>query len=214
MSELADALRRAGVAEVDESTRRRAEYSSDASNYRVVPAAVAYPRDGAEVAAALDVCRGFGVALTMRGGGTSIAGNAIGPGLVLDTSRYLTQLRVDPETETAEVEPGVILDDLQRAAAPHGLRFGPDPSTHSRATLGGMIGNNACGSRALERGRGAGAGALRDRDGNVVAAVNVAGPIGLFTRDTINETVLPALARIAHPPVDLPPMIGGSRLRR
>ncbi|HEX2307189.1 MAG TPA: FAD-linked oxidase C-terminal domain-containing protein [Jatrophihabitantaceae bacterium] len=154
MTELVAALRRAGVAEVDDSARRRAEYSSDASNYRVVPVAVAFPRDADEVAAALDVCRSLGMPLTMRGAGTSIVGNAVGTGLVLDTSVHLTEIReLDPEAATAVVEPGVVLDRLQAAAAPYGLRFGPDPSSHSRATLGGMIGNNACGSRALAYGR-------------------------------------------------------------
>jgi FAD/FMN-containing dehydrogenase/Fe-S oxidoreductase len=90
----------------------------------------------------------------MRGGGTSIAGNAVGPGLVVDTSRHLNAVeRIDPEARTAIVEPGLVLSNLQRAAAPYGLRFGPDPSTHNRATIGGMIGNNACGSRALGYGR-------------------------------------------------------------
>ncbi|MEV5410206.1 FAD-binding and (Fe-S)-binding domain-containing protein [Thermopolyspora sp. NPDC052614] len=136
------------------SARRRAEYSTDASLYRVPPAAVAFPRDAGEVAAALEVCRAAGVPLTARGAGTSIAGNAVGPGLVLDFSRHMGAVReVDPERRTALVEPGAILDALQRAAAPYGLRFGPDPSTHGRCTIGGMIGNNACGSRALAYGR-------------------------------------------------------------
>ncbi|GGM60837.1 oxidoreductase [Thermopolyspora flexuosa] len=152
--ELARALRAAGVREVDVSARRRAEYSSDASLYRVPPAAVAFPRDAEEVAAALRVCREAGVPLTARGAGTSIAGNAVGPGLVLDFSRHMNAVRsVDPETRTAVVEPGAVLGTLQRAAAPYGLRFGPDPSTHARCTIGGMIGNNACGSRALAYGR-------------------------------------------------------------
>ncbi|HEX4224831.1 MAG TPA: FAD-linked oxidase C-terminal domain-containing protein [Pseudonocardiaceae bacterium] len=153
-SALLTELRAAGLSEVDISTRRRAEYSSDASLYRVVPTAVAFPRSTDEVLAALSACRTLGVPLTARGAGTSIAGNAVGAGLVLDFSRHLDRITaLDPEAETATVQPGVILDDLQRAAAPHGLRFGPDPSTHSRATLGGMIGNNACGSRALGYGR-------------------------------------------------------------
>ena len=153
-STLLAGLRAAGLSEVDTSARRRAEYSSDASLYRVVPTAVAFPRSTDEVIAALSVCRTLGVPLTARGAGTSIAGNSVGTGLVLDFSRHLNQItELDPEAETAVVQPGVILDDLQRAAAPHGLRFGPDPSTHSRATLGGMIGNNACGSRALGYGR-------------------------------------------------------------
>ena len=151
---LAAALRRAGVGEVDASTRRRAEYSTDASNYRVVPQAVAFPRHRDEVAAALSVCRELGVPLIARGAGTSIAGNAIGTGLVLDFSRHLNRVRsVDPEARTAVAEPGAILDAVTAAAAPHGLRFGPDPSTHARATVGGSLGNNACGSRALAYGR-------------------------------------------------------------
>ncbi|HYK66681.1 MAG TPA: FAD-binding oxidoreductase, partial [Streptosporangiaceae bacterium] len=147
-------LRSRGVSEVDTAPRRLAEYSSDASLYRVLPAAVAFPRSPEEIAVILRTCRDHRVALTMRGAGTSIAGNAVGPGVVLDVSRYLTRIiAVDPDARTAVVEPGVILDDLQRVAARHGLRFGPDPSTHSRCTLGGMIGNNACGSRALGYGR-------------------------------------------------------------
>ncbi len=151
---LAAALRRAGIADVDASVRRRAEYSSDASLYRVVPAAVAYPRAPDEIEAARDVCARLGVPIVARGAGTSIAGNAIGTGLVLDTSRHLRRIvAVDPDARTAVVEPGVVLDDLQRAARPFGLRFGPDPSTHDRCTIGGMIGNNACGAMALGYGR-------------------------------------------------------------
>ncbi|MGB1225442.1 MAG: FAD-binding oxidoreductase, partial [Mycobacterium sp.] len=148
------ALRRAGVAEVDASTRRRAEYSSDASLYRVMPDVVAFPREPDEIGAIIEVGRALEIPLTARGAGTSIAGNAVGPGVVLDCSRHLDRiLGIDPGSATAIVQPGVILDDLQGAAAPHGLRFGPDPSTHSRCTIGGMIGNNACGSRALGYGR-------------------------------------------------------------
>src|SRR5689334_24866511 len=152
--DLAAALRGAGLAEVDDSTRRRAEYSSDASNYRVLPCVVAFPRHADEVSAALDVARRAGVPLTSRGGGTSIAGNSVGSGIVLDFSRHMNRvLAVDPEARTAVAEPGAILDDITAAAAGHGLRFGPDPSTHSRASIGGSIGNNACGSRALRYGR-------------------------------------------------------------
>ena len=152
--ELVRSLERAGVTEADASTRRRAEYSYDASLYRVPPLAVAFPRDADEVAAAVEVCRGLEVPLTPRGSGTSIAGNAVGTGLVLDLSRRVDRIHhIDPESRTARIDPGVVLDDLQRAAAPHGLRFGPDPSTHDRCSLGGMIGNNACGSRALGYGR-------------------------------------------------------------
>jgi FAD/FMN-containing dehydrogenase/Fe-S oxidoreductase len=147
-------LRSRGVSEVDTAPRRLAEYSSDASLYRVVPTAVAFPRSAADIAAALHACRDHGVPLIMRGAGTSLAGNAVGSGVVLDVSRHLHRVRsVDPDARTATVEPGVVLDDLQRAAAAYGLRFGPDPSTHSRCTIGGMLGNNACGSRALRYGR-------------------------------------------------------------
>ncbi len=143
-----------GVADVDDSPRRRAEYSSDASLYRVPPVAVVFPRDAGDVEATLAVCREHGIPITARGSGTSIAGNAVGPGVVLDVRRHMATIHaVDPEARLAVVDPGVVVDDLQRAVAPYGLRFGPDPSTHSRATLGGMIGNNACGSRALGHGR-------------------------------------------------------------
>jgi FAD/FMN-containing dehydrogenase/Fe-S oxidoreductase len=138
---------------VDASPRRRAEYSSDASNYRVVPQAVVFPRSADDVVAAAAVCRELAAPLTVRGGGTSIAGNAVGPGVVLDLSRHLNRIiGVDPGARTAIVQPGVVLDQLQRAARPHGLRFGPDPSTHSRCTVGGMIGNNSCGAHAMAYG--------------------------------------------------------------
>jgi FAD/FMN-containing dehydrogenase/Fe-S oxidoreductase len=147
-------LRRRGVSDVDDSTLARALYSSDASLYRVVPQVVVRPRETDEILAVLDVSRALGVPVTMRGAGTSIAGNAVGPGIVVDTVRHLgSVLSVDAEARTAVVQPGTVHANLQRAAAPHGLRFGPDPSTHPRCTIGGMIGNNACGSRALGYGR-------------------------------------------------------------
>jgi FAD/FMN-containing dehydrogenase/Fe-S oxidoreductase len=152
--ELPEALRRAGVGDVDTSGLARALYSSDASLYRVLPRAVVRPRHADEIIATLAVCRELGVPLTARGAGTSIAGNAVGPGVVFDTSRYLSRVRsIDPETRTAVVDPGVVQTALQAAGRPHGLRFGPDPSTANRCTIGGMIGNNACGSRALGYGR-------------------------------------------------------------
>ncbi|MGC5627517.1 FAD-linked oxidase C-terminal domain-containing protein [Georgenia sp. Z1344] len=152
--ELAASLRSAVDGEVSDGTRRRAEYSTDASNYRVVPQVVVVPRDVPDTLAALDVARAAGAPVTLRGGGTSTAGNSVGPGVVLDVSRHLTGIgEIDPDARTAVVEPGVVLADLQRAAAPHGLRFGPDPSTQNRATIGGMIGTNACGPHALAYGR-------------------------------------------------------------
>ena len=131
----------------------RALYSSDASNYRVLPAAVIAPRDRDDLAAVVALAAEAGVPHTMRGAGTSIAGNAIGTGLVVDLSRHLAGvLAIDRQALTARVLPGTVLDDLNRAAAAHGLRVGPDPSTHSRCTLGGMLGNNACGARSVRWG--------------------------------------------------------------
>ncbi|SEP23294.1 FAD-binding and (Fe-S)-binding domain-containing protein [Trujillonella endophytica] len=153
-TELGAALRRAGLTDVDDSGLARALYSSDGSLYRVLPRAVVRPRHPDELVAVLEVCRSLGVPLTARGAGTSIAGNAVGTGVVVDTSRYLTRVRsIDAEARTATVDPGVVQAALQSAVRPHGLRFGPDPSTHNRCTVGGMIGNNACGSRALGYGR-------------------------------------------------------------
>ncbi|MEU1527444.1 FAD-binding and (Fe-S)-binding domain-containing protein [Nocardia rhamnosiphila] len=145
---------RIGIEAVDISHRRRVEYSSDASNYRVLPEAVVFPRTDEDVAAVLEVARSEGTAVTPRGGGTSVAGNAVGPGIVLDFSRHMTGIaEIDPDRRTARVQPGVVLSDLQRRAREHGLRFGPDPSTQNRCTLGGMIGNNACGPHAIAWGR-------------------------------------------------------------
>ncbi|RFU19544.1 FAD-binding and (Fe-S)-binding domain-containing protein [Geodermatophilus marinus] len=153
-ADLLAALDRAGVADADASGLARALYSSDGSLYRVLPRAVVRPRHADEIDATLAVCRELGVPLTARGAGTSIAGNAVGPGVVLDTSRYLARVHgIDAEARTATVDPGVVQAALQAAARPHGLRFGPDPSTANRCTVGGMIGNNACGSRALGYGR-------------------------------------------------------------
>ncbi len=134
---------------------------------------MAFPRSADEIVAALTVCRDRNVPIVTRGGGTSIAGNALSSGLVLDLSRHLNRvIAVDPEQRTAVVEPGTVLDDITAAAARYGLRFGPDPSTHSRATIGGAIGNNACGSRALRYGRTA---------DNVVALDVVTGAGARFT---------------------------------
>lgn len=140
--------------EVAASPLRTALYTTDASNYRVEPRVVVYPRTQSDLVAAFEYAQNEGIALTVRGGGTSVAGNAIGPGIVVDTSRYLNRIHdVDPETATALVEPGVVLSDIQREAAKHGLRFGPDPSTINRATIGGAIANDACGAHSLAFGR-------------------------------------------------------------
>lgn len=134
----------------------RAAYTSDASIYRRFPAAILEPRDEAEVVAGLALARERGWPIVSRGGGTSVAGNAIGEGLVLDHSRYHDAiLQIDVEGATADVEPGVVCDDLRAAALAHGLTYGPDPSTHSRCTIGGMVANNACGSHSVAWGTSA-----------------------------------------------------------
>ncbi|HXV28578.1 MAG TPA: FAD-binding and (Fe-S)-binding domain-containing protein [bacterium] len=132
----------------------RALYATDASNYRQIPIGVVIPRDKEDVMQTLVICREFGVPVLSRGGGTSLCGQACNAAVILDFSKYLNRiLEVNPENKTARVEPGVILDDLRKAAAPYGLTFGPDPATHSRCTLGGMIGNNSCGVHSVFAGK-------------------------------------------------------------
>ncbi len=147
------ALRAHGL-EAHDDAGTRAMYSTDASLYRIPPLVVVRPRDIDEVAATLAVARETGTPLTSRGAGTSVAGNAVGPGIVVDFSRHLGRvLSLDPGARTAVVQPGVVHAVLQKQAMQHGLRFGPDPSTHPRCTIGGMVGNNACGSHSLAYGR-------------------------------------------------------------
>ncbi|MER5183070.1 FAD-linked oxidase C-terminal domain-containing protein [Streptomyces sp. NPDC002896] len=151
---VAAALVQGDCGEVAGDAGRRAQYSADASNYRQVPLAVVFPRERQHVLNAISVCRRLGVPITSRGAGTSTSGQAVGSGVVLDFSRYFNRLlALDPQARTATVEPGIVLDDLQTAASGHGLLFGADPSTHSRCTLGGMIGNNACGTHSVAWGR-------------------------------------------------------------
>ncbi|MGX9891374.1 FAD-binding and (Fe-S)-binding domain-containing protein [Streptomyces sp. NPDC002276] len=150
MPDLQSQLTRTVRGEVGFDVTSRALTTMDASNYRRVPLGVVAPRDADDVAATLAACRAHGVPVVARGGGTSIAGQATGTGVVLDFTRHMNALlSLDPAARTAVVQPGLVLDRLQQAAAPHGLRFGPDPSTHSRCTLGGMIGNNSCGSHSV-----------------------------------------------------------------
>ncbi|MFI1651586.1 FAD-binding and (Fe-S)-binding domain-containing protein [Streptomyces avidinii] len=148
--ELERTLRENLRGEVDFGAAARALTTMDASNYRRVPVGVVAPRDAEDVAAALAVCAGAGVPVVPRGGGTSIAGQATGVGVVLDLTRHMNALvSVDPAARTAVVQPGLVLDRLRDAVRPYGLTFGPDPSTHARCTLGGMIGNNACGAHSV-----------------------------------------------------------------
>lgn len=161
-----DSLIARGI-DVDASERRRMEYSYDASNYRVRPAAVAFPRSAEEVVELLAVCADAGIPVTSRGGGTSLAGNSIGEGLVIDLSRHM---RAVGEIETAGskaeaagadeatvwVEPGAVLSELRaeiEARSDGALTFAPDPSSHTRATVGGSYGNDACGNHSIAYGR-------------------------------------------------------------
>jgi len=153
-----DALRRDLEAQVEGEVRfdkvSRALYSTDASVYQIEPAGVLVPRSREDVVRAVKICRAHGCPITMRGGGTSQAGQAIGEGLQIDTSKYLNQLlEVNPEECWARVEPGIVLDELNAALRPHGLRFAPDISTASRATIGGMMANNSSGARSVLYGK-------------------------------------------------------------
>ena len=155
LAELRAELRRRGLGEVlDTSRLARALYSLRRVALPGSPQAVARPRTVDELGSVLDAARTAGLPVTTRGAGTSCAGNAVGPGLVVDVARHLkTILAIDPEARPARVQPGVVQAALQGQAAQYGLRFGPDPSTHNRCTIGGMIGNNACGPRALGYGK-------------------------------------------------------------
>ena len=177
--------------DVDASSGTRARYSSDAGLTRIPPLAVAFPRTPEQAIAAFDLARAHGVPLTARGGGTSCASNAIGPGLVLDFSRHMNRvISIDPEARTATVEPGCVGSTLQAAAAKHGLRFGPDPSSQNRATIAGMVANNACGPHATAWGR---------TSDNIVSLDCVNGRGRRFTATTSHDAALsdvPGLASL------------------
>jgi FAD/FMN-containing dehydrogenase/Fe-S oxidoreductase len=132
----------------------RAMYAADSSNYRQLPIGVILPRDAADVEAALAACRDTGAAVLPRGAGTSLAGQCANVAVVFDFSKYMNRLgAIDPEARLATVEPGIVLDRLRESAELHHLTYAPDPATHSRCTLGGMIGNNSCGVHGLLGGK-------------------------------------------------------------
>jgi len=148
------ALRRHLRGDVRFDDGSRALYATDGSNYRQVPIGIVLPRDVEDVIAAVALARQFGSPILCRGGGTSLAGQCCNVALVLDMSKYMTRiLEIDPEKRLARVQPGVILDHLRNAAERHHLTFGPDPATHDRCTLGGMIGNNSCGVHSVMAGK-------------------------------------------------------------
>jgi FAD/FMN-containing dehydrogenase/Fe-S oxidoreductase len=151
---LPDDLASAISGEVRFDDGSRALYSTDASNYRQTPIGVVIPRSVQDIAATVNLCRAHDSPILMRGAGTSLAGQACNAAVVLDTSKYLRQiLHIDVERRVAHVQPGLVCDDLCREAESRGLTFGPDPSTKNRCTLGGMIGNNACGAHSLAAGK-------------------------------------------------------------
>lgn len=151
---LAGQLSRRITGEVRFDTGARAAYSADASNYRQIPIGVVIPRSIEDVVATLDICRAHGVPILPRGGGTSQNGQCVNVAVVIDTTKYLNRvLDIDPVAKTARVEPGAVCDALRDAAEKHALTFGPDPATHSRCTLGGMIGNNSCGAHSVMAGK-------------------------------------------------------------
>ena len=149
-AELKDALE----GEVRFDAGSRAMYAVDASNYRQVPIGVVIPKSIDDVIHAVAICRRYKAPIFGRGGGTSLAGQCCNVAVCFDFSKYMNRvLEVDPTTRTARVEPGTVLDDLRKEAERHHLTFGPDPATHDRCTLGGMIGNNSCGIHSVMAGR-------------------------------------------------------------
>src|SRR6202047_1456442 len=132
----------------------RALYATDGSNYRQVPIGVVLPHDVDDVMATVSLAREFGAPILCRGGGTSLAGQCCNVAVVIDFSKYMAAiLEIDPARRIARVQPGVVLDNLRNAAEKHHLTFGPDPATHDRCTLGGMIGNNSCGAHSVMAGK-------------------------------------------------------------
>ncbi len=151
---LESALREALKGEVRFDKGARAAYASDASNYRQVPIGVVLPRSAEDIVATVAACREHGAPILARGGGTSLCGQTVNVAVVIDASKYLDRvLELDARARLARVEPGVVCDALRASAELHGLTFGPDPATHSRCTLGGMIGNNSCGAHSVMAGK-------------------------------------------------------------
>ncbi|HXM19752.1 MAG TPA: FAD-binding and (Fe-S)-binding domain-containing protein [Terriglobales bacterium] len=153
-SALEASLRRHLRGEVRFDSGSRALYATDGSNYRQVPIGVVVPRDKEDVLATVALCRDHRAPLLARGGGTSLAGQCCNAAVILDFSKYMANiLEIDPARRIARVEPGVVLDSLRAAAEKHHLTFAPDPATHDRCTLGGMIGNNSCGVHSIMAGK-------------------------------------------------------------
>ena len=151
---LEQALKRTVRGEVRFDAGSRALYATDSSNYRQVPIGLVIPLDEDDVLATLTACREVGAPVLPRGAGTSLAGQCCNVAVILDCSKHLNRIvSLDPASQTARVQPGSVLDRVRDAAELHHLTFAPDPATHSRCTLGGMIGNNSCGVHALMGGK-------------------------------------------------------------
>src|SRR5712675_2875355 len=153
-AELENELKRVVKGEVRFDRGSRAMYASDGSNYRQVPIGLVVPRDDQDVIATVAACAKFGAPVLPRGAGTSLAGQSCNVAVVLDFTKYMNQiLELDPSQQFARVQPGIVLDTLRNRAELHQLTFAPDPSTHNRCTIGGMIGNNSCGTHSLMGGK-------------------------------------------------------------
>jgi FAD/FMN-containing dehydrogenase/Fe-S oxidoreductase len=190
---LAESLRLHVNGEVRFDRGTRALYATDGSNYRQVPIGIVLPRDTADVEATVALCREFGAPLLCRGGGTSLAGQCCNVAVVLDFSKYMNKIiEIDPARRIARVQPGVVLDSLRAAAEKHHLTFAPDPATHDRCTLGGMIGNNSCGVHSVMAGK---------TDDNIEA-------LEILTYDGIRMKVGPNL--IQECSADVPPAVRGA----
>jgi len=151
---LAARLKARTTGEVRFDALSRTIYATDASIYEVVPRGVVLPKTVADVVATVNECRGVGTSVIARGAGTGLTGGTVGPGVQIDLSRYMNRIGpLDPDMRTVEVEPGVVLDELNAYLKPHGLQFAPDVATSSRATIGGMIANNSCGAHSIIHGR-------------------------------------------------------------
>ncbi len=147
-------LRRQLRGEVRFDAGSRALYATDGSNYRQVPIGVVLPRDVDDVIATISLAREYGAPILCRGSGTSLAGQCCNVAVIIDFTKYMNQiLEIDPARRIARVQPGVVLDNLRNAAEKHHLTFAPDPATHDRCTLGGMIGNNSCGVHSVMAGK-------------------------------------------------------------
>src|SRR5713226_5473207 len=153
-AELENELKRVVQGEVRFDRGSRALYAADGSNYRQIPIGLVIPRGDEDVIATVASCRKYGAPVLPRGAGTSLAGQCCNVAVVLDFTKYMNKiLELDPERRFARVQPGIVLDHLRNRAEVHHLTFAPDPSTHNRCTIGGMIGNNSCGTHSLLGGK-------------------------------------------------------------